>query len=156
MPTNEQTIRELVTEALNTVYDKIKTMGDDPDMVDLVTDDAYAMSKSIFITNEVTNMKMRLSIDKVGNVIISYDNGDWYSDGERLTREFTCPPDGGYVLERRKGNWKRVCDRLSYTGRLLSCRSREALPDLIRREYRAMRREERSEAVREANNRSWR
>ena len=41
MPTNEQTIRELVTEALNTVYDKLKTMGDDPDMVDLVTDAAY-------------------------------------------------------------------------------------------------------------------
>lgn len=91
-------------------------------------------------------MKMKITTDEIGRVTISYDSGDRYSDGERVTRLFSCPPDGGYVIEWRNGDWKQVCDRLSGRGSTLSCRSRGALPDLIRREYKAMRCEEKREA----------
>lgn len=92
-------------------------------------------------------MKMRLTVNPFGNATLSYDSHAWYAEEEeRVIRWFTCPPDGGYVREWRHGEWQQVCDRLSGMGSTLSCRSREALPDLIRREYRAMRREERREA----------
>lgn len=55
MTTNEQSIRELITEALNTVYDKLKTMGDDPDMVDLVTDAAYEWINECYVQEHLDN-----------------------------------------------------------------------------------------------------
>ena len=98
-------------------------------------------------------MKTKITTDEIGRVTISYDSRSWYSDGERIERTFSCPPDGGYVIEWRNGDWKHVCDRLAGMGSTLSCRSREALPDLIRREYKAMRRDEAREA---RKNDSWR
>ena len=98
-------------------------------------------------------MKTKITTDEIGRVEISYDNGAWYADGERVTRLFSCPPDDGYVIEWRNGEWKQVCDRLAGMGSTLSCRNRDSLPDLIRREYKAMRREEKREA---SKNDSWR
>ena len=94
-------------------------------------------------------MKTKITTDEIGRVEISYDNGAWYADGERVTRLFSCPPDGGYVIEWRNGEWKQVCDRLAGMGSTLSCRNRDSLPDLIRREYKVMRREA-------SKNDSWR
>ena len=91
-------------------------------------------------------MKTKITTDEIGRVTISYDSRSWYSDGERIERTFSYPPDGGYVIEWRNGEWKPVCDRLAGMGSTLSCRNRDSLPDLIRREYKAMRREERREA----------
>lgn len=91
-------------------------------------------------------MKAKFSTDQIGRVTLSYDCEDWDGETIRITREFTCPPDGGYVREYRNGDWKQVCDRLSHMGNTLSVSSRANLLDLIRREYRAMRRDEKSEA----------
>lgn len=89
-------------------------------------------------------MKMSLTQDSDGFrcVNLSYD-GHWASgeDG-RIARRFTCPEDGGYVRERRGDDWKQVCEGLGHRGSTLTCTSREALPELIRREYQAMRRAE--------------
>ena len=99
-------------------------------------------------------MKMRLTVNPFGNATLSYDSHAWYAEEEeRVTRLFSCPPDGGYVIEWRNGEWKQVCDRLAGMGSTLSCRNRDSLPDLIRREYKAMRREEKREA---SKNDSWR
>ncbi len=91
-------------------------------------------------------MKMRLTTNASGTVTLSYDGEGWDYEPVRVSREFRCPTDGGYVREWTGTRWVQVCDRLVHMGSTLSCRSREALPDLIRREYRAMRREERREA----------
>jgi hypothetical protein len=81
--------------------------------------------------------KMRLTVDDVGRVIIEYR--DWTD--LRRTRRFTCPSDGGYVVELLpSGDTTQVCDLLAHRGPTLISASRDALPDLIRREYRKMRR----------------
>jgi hypothetical protein len=92
-------------------------------------------------------MKAKFEIDQIGRVTLSYDSEDWDGETIRVTREFTCPPDGGYVRERRDGDWKQVCDKLAAMGSTLMCSSREKLAELIRREYRAMRRAEKREAA---------
>lgn len=79
--------------------------------------------------------KTRITTDTNGSVTIEYDHA---IHDERITRTFRCPVDGGYV---REGN-SQVCDRLQSRGSTLMCSSRSALPGLIRREYRAMRRAE--------------
>lgn len=92
-------------------------------------------------------MKARITADSMGYVTLSYDDTDYFDDATRITRVFVCPPDGGYVREQINGEWKQVCDGLSSMGSTLSCSSREKLADLIRREYRAMRRAEKREAA---------
>ena len=84
-------------------------------------------------------MRMKLTTDDQKYVFLSYDEQGW-DDTYRESRTFMCPPDGGYVRELRGDDWKQVCDRLWSMGSTLSCESRDKLPDLIRREYRAMRR----------------
>lgn len=84
-------------------------------------------------------MKTTITSDESGYVTISYD--DKY-DG-RVTRRFFCPTDGGYVRESdAMHTYPQVCERLANTGSTLMCSSRDQLINLIRREYRAMRREE--------------
>ena len=57
----------------------------------------------------------------------------------RKTRTFSCPRDGGYVIEHiGRGNTAQVCERLASRGSTLHCSSIDNLPALIRREYRAM------------------
>ena len=88
--------------------------------------------------------KMQITTDIADNVTLSYDE-----DGERVTREFTCPRGGGYVHEERpNGSIKQVCGELSWSGSTLIAASRETLPELIRREYRAMRSADKREAAR--------
>lgn len=89
-------------------------------------------------------MKMKLTIDAAGFVTLEYDENSYWGEGDRVSRVFMCPPDGGYVREMVDGKWVQVCDRLAHLGSTLSC-SRDALPDLIRREYRAMRKAEAKE-----------
>lgn len=90
-------------------------------------------------------MKAKFTTDPVGRVILSYDVED-YDGVRRVERTFTCPLDGGYVKEYRNGEWRQVCNRLAHTGNTLTCSSRDKLLDLIRREYRAMRRAEKRDA----------
>jgi hypothetical protein len=88
-------------------------------------------------------MNAKITTDSIGYVTLSYDlYTDYLEDTVRVTRVFVCPPDGGYVREQINGEWKQVCDRLACMGSTLSCSSRERLAELIRREYRAMRRAE--------------
>ena len=83
-------------------------------------------------------MKTKFETDSTGRVTIYYD--DNWSHGERLERCFSCPPDGGYVVELLpNGNSRQVCDMLASTGPTLTASSRETLIDVIRREYRRMR-----------------
>jgi len=90
-------------------------------------------------------MKARFTTDQNGRVVLAYDVEDYDGSVRRVVRIFTCPLSGGYVMEHRNGEWKQVCDRLAHTGSTLTCSSRERLLDLIRREYRAMRRAEKRE-----------
>ena len=91
-------------------------------------------------------MKAKFTTDEVGRVILAYDVQD-YDGVRRVERTFTCRPNGGYVREYVNGEWKQVCDRLARNGRTLTCASRDELLNLIRREYRAMRRAEKREAA---------
>lgn len=92
-------------------------------------------------------MRARFITTDLGYVSLSYDVDD-YDGVHRVTRTFFCPDDGGYVREYRNGDWKQVCVRLNYMGSTLRCSSRDKLLTLIRREYKAMRREEKREASR--------
>lgn len=92
-------------------------------------------------------MKAVFDIDSVGRVTLSYDDA---MTGERIVREFSCPPDGGYVIEFAKdGNTSQVCDRLAGMGSTLMAANRAALASKIRAEYRAMRSAERREAAKD-------
>lgn len=80
-----------------------------------------------------------ITVDKAGYVTISYDD----EFAGRVERTFFCPVDGGYVRESDKAHrYPQVCEKLGSMGSTLVASSREALPALIRREYRAMRRAE--------------
>ena len=85
---------------------------------------------------EENDMKARITSDAGGYVTAEYD-----IDDQRVTRVFCCPEKGGYVREQYgNGEWKQVCDGLAARGATLYCSSRAKLLDMIRTEYRAMRR----------------
>lgn len=86
-----------------------------------------------------------------GHVTISYT--DAYTD-KRVERTFGAPTGReGYVVELDgRGGSRQVCDELASTGNTLMC-SAERLPEVIRREYRAMRRGEKSEERARQNSR---
>lgn len=90
-------------------------------------------------------MKAKFSTDLMGRVTVAYDMESWTGETARVERVFTCPDDGGYVREKMSnGGWEQVCDKLAGRGSTLSCSSRDRLLDLIRAEYRAMRRAEKA------------
>jgi hypothetical protein len=92
------------------------------------------------------NMKTRIETTDNGNVKITYT--DYWTDEDR-TRTFFCPDEGGYVREWLKhGNNTQVCDQLAHRGPTLRCTNRADLPEMIRREYKAMRRAEKREEKR--------
>ena len=87
-------------------------------------------------------MKTKFRLLSGGAVSVSYDD-----QNVRVSREFICPIDRGYVRER-VGNdfgsgYKQVCRKLSTRGDTLTS-TRDSLLADIRREYRAMRRSEKS------------
>jgi hypothetical protein len=86
-------------------------------------------------------MKTTITSDDQGYITISYDCA--YT-GERITRTFFCPINGGYVRESLH-DYPQVCEQLAHHGSTLTCSSRGHLIDVIRREYRAMRRAEKRE-----------
>lgn len=89
--------------------------------------------------------KMQLTRRAAGAVVIEYD--DELRD-TRVTREFFVR--GRYVYEDMgNGLDRQVCDRLQNRGTTLIS-DLDHLPDVIRREYRAMRRAEQTEARRYA------
>lgn len=91
-------------------------------------------------------MKTTIKTDAQGYVTISYDDAD---SGERITTTYFCPLNGGYVRIRDAAQrYPQVCERLSGSGSTLMCSSREKLAEVVRREYRAMRRAEKREAAR--------
>ena len=91
-------------------------------------------------------MKTTIKTNSNGSVTVSYDSTGWRGEDVRVERTFFCPTTGGYVREYDdKGQYPQVCDGLSNRGSTLDCPSRAKLPDMIRREYRAMRRAEKRE-----------
>jgi hypothetical protein len=80
-------------------------------------------------------MRAKITAER-GIVTLEYDD---FLEG-RVTREFFCPIDGGYVREIVGSDAKQVCERLSRTGGTLTASSRTSLIDVIRREYKAMKR----------------
>ena len=90
--------------------------------------------------------RMKLTADIIGRVTIQYDVEVWDGKVDRISREFTCPPYGGYVQELTDdGGRVQTCEKLARTGTTLIAVSREGLPDLIRREYRRKARAARAE-----------
>ena len=88
-------------------------------------------------------MKAKFTTDKFdASVSVEFDAESPDFDNYetiRKTRTFSCPRDGGYVIEHiGRGNTAQVCERLSSRGSTLHCSSSDNLPALIRREYRAM------------------
>ena len=65
-------------------------------------------------------------------VSISYDD---YMTGERVTREFWIPISGGYIRESER----QVCNGLSDRGYTLMANDQDDLLGAVRREYAAMR-----------------
>lgn len=86
-------------------------------------------------------MKASIKTDPVsGHVTLAFD--DAYT-GERITREFFCPTNGGYVREwDEKRLFPQVCHGLGRTGNTLVSPTLSHLAGIIRLEYRAMRRAE--------------
>ena len=88
-------------------------------------------------------MKAKFTTGKYdGSVSVEFDaespDFDNY-ETVRKTRTFSCPRNGGYVIEHiGNGNTAQVCDRLASRGSTLHCSSSDNLPALIRREYQAM------------------
>ena len=88
-------------------------------------------------------MKAKFTTDKFdASVSVEFDAESPDFDNYetiRKTRTFSCPRDGGYVIENiGRGNTVQVCERLSIRGSTLHCSNIDNLPALIRREYRAM------------------
>uniref|UniRef100_A0A6H1ZUZ8 Uncharacterized protein n=2 Tax=viral metagenome TaxID=1070528 RepID=A0A6H1ZUZ8_9ZZZZ len=82
-------------------------------------------------------MKTRITSDDHGRVRLQYED----CLGQDHDKTFSCPHDGGYVIELLdNGGTTQPCDGLSHTGNTLIAKNRETLIDLIRREYRQMRR----------------
>lgn len=85
-------------------------------------------------------MKTKISKGQSENyVVVEYDD---VITGERRTREFMAPANGGYVREWIRGDWKQISDGLSNRGNTLYLNKGVSLIVMIRREYRAMRRAE--------------
>lgn len=85
-------------------------------------------------------MRTKISQSQSKNyVVVEYD--DTFT-GTRRIREFMVPAQGGYVREWIHGDWKQVCEHLSNRGDTLRLGAGGNLLALIRREYRAMRRDE--------------
>lgn len=93
-------------------------------------------------------MRAYFEIDHADRVVVTYDAED-DAGVTRVTRTFTCSPNGGYVKEITGGVTRQVCAKLSHYGDTLWCNSRSDLLKLIRREYTAMRRAAKREAMAE-------
>jgi hypothetical protein len=57
-----------------------------------------------------------------------------------IEREFMRPIGGIYVREKVGTEWRQVCDALAPTGPTLTCEADQDLADVIRQEYRRMKR----------------
>ena len=87
-------------------------------------------------------MKTKITTDNRGRVRLQYT--DW--QGFDHDHTYSCPHDGGYVIELLdNGGTTQPCDGLYPTGSTLIAHNRETLIDLIRREYKKMRRSEKME-----------
>lgn len=89
------------------------------------------------------NMRTRFTQHPSGAVTVEYDRAD---DESRVERTFFCR--GSYVYESGIGtaDARQVCDALATRGSTLSApRDPQKLINIIRHEYRAMRRAERKE-----------
>jgi hypothetical protein len=83
-------------------------------------------------------MRASIKSDDAGRVTLSHDTEDWCGTNNCITRYFSCPPNGGYVIELfSDGSSKQVCKVLTSSGVTLMCSDRKNLLNLIRREYKA-------------------
>jgi len=84
-------------------------------------------------------MRTSISQDRQGYVTLCYDDP---IIADRVTMTFFCPPQGGYVrMWTQDGRHPQICERLARRGPTLISPTADALVKIIRREYRAMRRE---------------
>lgn len=96
-------------------------------------------------------MKTTITAKSESHVIISYDVEDHSTESgtKRVTREFSRPARGGYVIEwLRNSETTQICDKLCHRGWALYCCENTPLVNIIRNEYQAMRRAEKREANR--------
>jgi hypothetical protein len=83
--------------------------------------------------------RMKLTVGSQGGVKLAYVGESPLGDTIQIAREFTCPSDGGYVIEHfEDGGRRQVCDGLTKMGETLRSSSRDTLAAVIRREYRTM------------------
>jgi len=95
---------------------------------------------------------MRTTIKVENNVVaLCYDSTSYDMAESRVRREFMVPAGGGYVREwdAYRREWVQVCDRLANRGNTLYVRDGGItnLLAVIRREWRAARRDEKRESV---------
>jgi hypothetical protein len=83
-------------------------------------------------------MKTKIQAISESQVLIEFDD---LLTGERYHYEIWAPAAGGYV---RYNGEKQLCERLSCSGPTLHWSAKAPLVDMIRREYRAMRRRDAS------------
>lgn len=81
--------------------------------------------------------KIRTSIKSVSHSVVDIRFADSFT-GELREYRLHARPEGGYVRYGSEG--KHICERLSRSGPTLTWSGEKPLVDLIRREYRAMRR----------------
>ena len=97
-------------------------------------------------------MRTIITVKSLSCVRISYDADicSIESDTTRITREFSSPAHGGYVIERLpNGKFTYVCRALAHHGWALYC-GNTPLINIIRCEYYAMRRQESCSASKQA------
>lgn len=88
-------------------------------------------------------MKAKFTINEYHQVVLEYDEEYYSLHASRVMRTFTLPIGSDYVVEIFKsGDRSQVCERLYHSGHTLTCNDHQNLIDVIRREYRAMRRAE--------------
>lgn len=87
-------------------------------------------------------MKTSIKTTSTGSVVLSFDN----ESGERETRLFFCPAEGGYIREAMdNGDARQVCESLDRMGVTLWAPRKDLLESVIRREYERMRAAEKRE-----------
>ena len=84
-------------------------------------------------------MKTKFSVNSDGTVTIQYQRK---IDHDICVRTFMAQPERGYVREQFGSDWHQTCYKMMPYGATLTCDKRADLIDVIRREYRAMRRAE--------------
>jgi predicted ATP-grasp superfamily ATP-dependent carboligase len=83
-------------------------------------------------------MRTSFTINQDGTFTIKYQE---FLTGDRITRHFWAPSDGGYIRELLP-NLRQTCANLGVSGSTLQCDSRKHCYQVLRNAYTAMRKAE--------------